>query len=338
MLVGDIGGTKTQLALVSDNGASSENPPELQHVQYYLNDNFESFNLLLTQYLQEVPEAATTEHKSALSLCVAGPVQNNHCTLTNRPWTLDAAELSSQFGFSNVFLLNDLAATLYGVLNLPANDFVWLQEFPIEKLKNHSVISAGTGLGEANAISSPQQGIDNPQPVINASEGGHKNFAPSSQQELELLSFYMQDDPYVSVESFLSGEGLVRIHRYIVEKNSNKKNSETQQQLESPTTPAEITAAAGSDPAATESVALFTKMLLSEAGNLALQNLSAGGITIAGGIAPHILPFLQEANNLSAFNQKGKFSEWLSRVPLRVCTNILAPVYGAWYYARQNCS
>lgn len=332
MLVGDIGGTKTQLALaLTKQTDAGSTPPELQHIRYYQNDHFESFQSLLSKYLKEIPSASEEEFKDVMALCVAGPVRDNYCALTNRPWTLDASQLSTQFDFKRVFLLNDLVATLQGVLNLPPSDFVWLQEHPIKKTGNHSVISAGTGLGEASAVYSRDNSNSQTQRyIMSPSEGGHKNFAPSSLEEIQLLNFYMKEEQHVSVEWFLSGVGLTRIYRFVQETEFESKDIAS--------TPAEITKAAAQDQKSSpaKAVRLFARMLLSEAGNLALQNWTEDGVTIAGGITPHVIDYLKDPESISAFRQKGKFEKWLGDLPLRACTNILAPVYGAWYHAKEQ--
>ncbi len=334
MIVGDIGGTKTLLAMVSENGQR----PDFKHIKRYTNNEHDCFDGILANYLME----AGTEKPTTLSLSVAGPVKNNHCILTNLPWEIHTDKLASEFNIANVFLLNDLAATANSVPYLLDEDLAWLQH------PNHSasgrnagdttsVISAGTGLGEATLL---YTGPENEYIVV-PGEGGHKNFAPNSDEELELLMFYLKQQPHVSVEMLVSGMGLQRIYQFLEQHPdwenqipvlSDADNGKVRNELISQL------AYELPDSIYAKTVTLFCRMLMSEAGNLALQTYSSGGVVIAGGIAPAVLQFLQAESSLAAFYNKSRFKDWLSTLPVRVCLNTNAPMIGAWAFGRQQNS
>ncbi|MCG8667910.1 MAG: glucokinase [Pseudomonadales bacterium] len=332
MIVGDIGGTKTQLAVIP----SGNNKPELTHLKRYINAEHDCFDGILSSYLMETG----TDKPTSLVLSVAGPVQQNKCLMTNLPWTLDTQHLSQAFDIPNVHLINDLAATAGSVPYLENEDFAWLQtgnnEAPAESALKEtvSVLSAGTGLGEASLVYDPEKSDF----VVVPGEGGHKNFAPNSLEELNLLTHYLHETPHVSIEMLVSGDGLGRIYRYlenspdwrdaVVPSLSDADQSKNQNEL--------ITQLAFELPDSIyeHTVSLFARMLLSEASNLALQTYSNGGVVIAGGIPPKLLPFLEKRDSLAAFINKGRFSQWLSTIPVRVCLNTHAPLIGAWAYGK----
>lgn len=328
MIVGDIGGTKTQFAFVDPAEIYEKGQlgdlPSLQHVRYYLNDHYESFESLFSVYLEETGLLV----KDMLVLGVAGPVSDNFCQLTNRDWRLDGKQLGERYGIKHAYLLNDLVATFHGVTHLPESDFEWLQRFSKHPTLTRSVISVGTGLGEASLV----DGGESIDYLVLPGEGGHKNFGPSSQEEIALLSFYMKQEKHVSEEFLISGNGIQRVYHYLQQRDKGACSDDRadDKQPSSQT----ITERALSEPGSLyeKTLLVFSKMLLSEAGNLALQSYSEGGVVIAGGIPPHIIHFLRQPDCLSSFSQKGRFENWLKQLPLSVCTNTCAPLYGAWIY------
>lgn len=331
MIIGDIGGTKTQLAHVEASVGGIQGVPSLQHLRRYRNDEHDCFEAILSSYLME----HDLKQPDMLVLAVAGPIHNNRCRLTNLPWDINPEALAGEFSIPDIYLLNDLAATAYSIPYLPASDFAWLQGSDVDVTEPQSVISSGTGLGEATLVYAADQG----RYVVVPGEGGHKNFAPGSTEEMELLTFYSRKDGPVSVEMLLSGNGLQRIYEFLkqhpdwrdqipeLEDADSSKNLNqliTQLAFELPGSIYEHT------------VALFARMLMGEAGNLALQNYCNGGVVIAGGIPPVIKPFLAREDSLKAFHNKSRFRPWLKSIPLRICLNIHAPLYGAWAFGQQK--
>lgn len=330
MIVGDIGGTKTQLGLIE----SGKESPVLEHCQTFLNSEHDCFDGLLSSYLMELG----IKRPNTLCLSVAGPVTNQHCELTNLPWALNTKQLSQEFNIPNVYLINDLAATAHSVPLLPDSDFAWLQT-PANgngtSPETVSVLSAGTGLGEASLIYSQEE----QRYFVVPGEGGHKNFAPSNDQELALLTHYLKEQEHISVEKLVSGDGLSRIYHFLSQQQEwnhakpSLEDADTAKNLNELITQLAFELP---DSVYSHTVTLFSQMLLSEAGNLALQTYSNGGVVIAGGIPPKILPFLQAESSLQAFRNKGRFHQWLSCLPVRVCLNVNAPLIGAWAYGKQQ--
>jgi len=328
MIVGDIGGTKTQLAFVDPDERYEERRmgelPSLQHVRYFLNDHYDCFEGIVSAYLDETALAVD----DMMVLGVAGPVSDNYCQLTNRGWRLDGRQFASRYGIGQVQLLNDLVATFHGVTHLPESDFEWLQNFAKDHKLTRSVISVGTGLGEASLV----DGGESIDYLVLPGEGGHKNFAPSSPDEIELLSYYMEKTNHVSEEYLISGDGVQRVYQYLRQQQKSAVSDDGT--IETLPSSHSITERALTEPGSIyeKTLLIFSEMLLSEAGNLALQSYSEGGVVIAGGIPPHIIEFLRRPICLSRFSQKGRFEDWLRQLPLSVCTNTAAPLYGAWVF------
>ncbi|MDX1693104.1 MAG: glucokinase [Ketobacteraceae bacterium] len=333
MIVGDIGGTKTQLAHLEAAVGSSQALPSLQHRKRYQNDEHDCFEAILSSYLME----HGLEKPDIVVLAVAGPVVNNRCRLTNLPWDILPETLEKEFGIANVYLINDLAATAHSMPFLPNTDFFWLQGSKVDVTEPQCVISAGTGLGEATLV----YARDQRRYVVVPGEGGHKNFAPSNEEEMALLTYYLRKGGPVSNEMLISGKGLQRIYEFLkqhpdwegqVPDMKDADNSKNMNQL--------ITQLAFELPDSiyAHTVSMFAKMLMSEAGNQALQNYSNGGVVLAGGIPPVIKVFLQAEESLAAFHHKSQFSQWLKGVPIRICLNTHAPLYGAWAFGQQKQS
>ena len=331
MIIGDIGGTKTQLAYVEASVGGAQGVPSLQHLQRFQNSEEDCFEAILSSYLM----AHNLKKPDLLVLAVAGPVQNNRCRLTNLPWEIDPEALAREFSIQQVYLINDLAATAYSLPYLPASDFAWLQDGELDITEPQAVISAGTGLGEACLVYDAEQS----RYVVIPGEGGHKNFAPSNEEEMALLAHYLRRHSPVSVEMLTCGDGLRRIYEFLRHQPEWEDQLPELEDADSSQNPNQlITQLAFDLPNSiyAQTVRLYARLLMSEAGNLVLQSYSNGGVVIAGGIAPQIKPFLIEAENLAAFNHKSRFSHWLRSIPVRLCINVHAPLYGAWAFGQQK--
>jgi glucokinase len=331
MIVGDIGGTKTQLAHVEASVGGAQGVPSLQHLRRYQNNEHDCFEAILSSYLMELD----LEKPDMMVLAVAGPVTDNRCRMTNLPWNIEPETLQTEFSISRVFLINDLAATAHSIPFLPDSDFFWLQGDRVDVTEPQAVISSGTGLGEATLVYAHDQGTY----VVIPGEGGHKNFAPGNAEEMDLLAYHLRKGGPVSNEMLMSGDGLQRIYEYLkqlprwqdhVPQMENADSTSNTNQL--------ITQLAFELPESiyAETVNMFAGMLMSEAGNLALQSYSNGGVVIAGGIPPVIKVYLQAKESLAAFSNKSRFRHWLTTVPVRICQNTHAPLYGAWAFGQQK--
>lgn len=314
-LVVDVGGTKTLLRLVADND-------DIIAEQRLENQCFTNFSLLLKTF---VDNHQIKRNLTAACVAVAGPVQGRQAQLTNLDWYIDADELAEQLGLpiTAVVLCNDFEALATAIPVLRASQLVCLQTGAPEASAPAAIIGAGTGLGQAYSVSA-QTG----QYQVIATEGGHSDFAPADPEQQRLLNFLWQDFAHVSWERLLSGDGIMRIYHFLANEA---------QQPASLTTPAAISEAAiaGNDSIASHTMALFVKVYGAQAGNLALTLMSRGGVYIAGGIAPQILPMLMAGSFMSAFLAKGRMQSLMETVPVYVITDPSAGLDGASLLARQ---
>lgn len=317
ILAGDVGGTKTALALFEIGPAGLEVVREAA----LPSRQFPTFEGTLTTFLGEgVPRGLT-----AACFGVAGAVVDGRCTATNLPWVIDESTLEGLLAVKRVRLLNDLEATAHGVLGLPGDRLAVLQEGRARP-GNAAVIAAGTGLGEALVIR------DGERVTVVASEGGHTDFAPGSDLEIALLRHLRgRFGPHVSWERVLSGPGLVNVYRFLREFRGAPEPAALAERMarEDPSAVVSQAALAGSDPVAVEALDLFVSLYGAEAGNLALTALAVSGVFVAGGIAPKILPRLTAGGFTAAFRAKGRFAAMMDNIPVRVALEPRSALLGA---------
>jgi glucokinase len=323
ILAGDIGGTKTVLALFEQAGN------ELRQLRdaTFVSREHRSLEDLLSQFLQEEPSAAL----QAGCLGVAGPVIEGKCRTTNLPWTLEETALARAIGAPRVKLLNDLEAAAYGMLYLQPEEFSILNPgVQAQHRGNIAVIAAGTGLGEAMLY------WDGVQHYPIASEGGHSDFAPRTDQEIELLRYLRAKlGGRVSYERVLSGPGFYDIYLFLRDSGYAVEPPWLAERLKSGDPNATITqiGLAGEEPLCVATLELFCSIYGAEAGNLALKYLAVGGVFVGGGIAPKILPALQRGSFMRSFTDKGRFSDLLKNIEVSVALNPRAPLLGAAHFA-----
>ena len=324
ILAGDIGGTKTILALFS-----TDSDTKYIKKQLFASANYASFTDLLAEFIEDID----LKQLSACCLGVAGPIVNGDCVTTNLPWRLLHKDIAKQLNITKADLLNDLAAIAWGILDLPEQDFVTLNPQSDWKQGNIAVLAAGTGLGEAIIA------WDGQQYHVMASEGGHTDFAPNNAQEIELLRYLMQKHPdHVSNERLISGaEGLPNIYEFLKASGFAEPNPEVERQMQESDISAIIGNAgvAGIDKLCVETLNIFCRLYGSEAGNLALKCLPYSGVYLAGGIAAKILPFLKQSQFIERYSAKGRFKSLLNTIPVRVCTHAEVGLLGALYYAKK---
>ena len=325
ILGGDIGGTKTLLCL----GAELHGRFQILAQDRYESAAFSSFEEVLKVFL-----AGHDGSINAACFGVAGTVVDGACRTTNLPWILDEKELSNLLGGCRVQLLNDLQAAAFGILHLPAEDFVELNRNASPNPGAHrAVIAAGTGLGEALIIQNGD--ID----IIVPTEGGHCDYAPCNQQEERLLAWLREQYPeHVSYERILSGPGLVNIYRFLVQDMGALENIEVVAAMRQGDAAAVIGqwGAAQRDRLCFDALQLFSRIYGAEAGNLVLKSLSLGGVYVAGGIAPKILPVLRLGGFMEGFTAKGRFSELLGKVRVGVVMNPEVVLLGTLHWARER--
>lgn len=322
ILAGDIGGTKTVLALIEK---VSDGSLSCVLEQTFASGEFEDFDDILTLFL--------ANHEPVDSACfgVAGPVIKQCCQTTNLPWLLDGELLKVKLGTGQVMLLNDLEAMAIGMLHLEEQDFVELNPDAEVQSGNIAVIAAGTGLGEAILHWDGQQY----HPI--ATEGGHCDFATQNSQQDQLLSYLRGIYPdHVSWERILSGSGFGHIYDFLVSSDF----AEPCPAVPSANDPNGIDRNAvisrlgigGEDDLCVEVVRLFAELYGAEAGNLALKSFAMGGVFIGGGIGPKIRAALESGEFLQAFTAKGRFQSVLEKVPVKLALNPRTPLLGAMHY------
>jgi len=346
ILAGDIGGTKTYLALYD----WKEHRVESAREEKFFNADFESFEEILSEFLAPLDEPSddfkheegidddSSSHNAAEPLdetidaaCfgVAGPVIDNRCRATNLPWVIDGNTLATHLDVPKVRLLNDVEALGHGILILNPDETELINGQPFDK-GTKVLVAPGTGLGEGILFWDGER--HHPMP----SEGGHASFAPNSDLEIDLLRYIRTNFLHVSVERVLSGEGLYLIYQFL---RDTKKNEPTwfAELLPNGDPPILITEAAlkGKPEICVQALELFVSILGGEASNLALKALARGGVYLGGGIVPHILPRLQEKQFLQSFIAKGRYKRLLSTLPVHVIMNDQAALLGAASVAAQ---
>jgi glucokinase len=314
-LAGDIGGTKTALALVKDR--------VIVERRVYQSASFESLEAIVGDFLGE-----RGVKLAAACFGVAGPIgEDDTARTTNLRWIVDARNLERAFGVPRVLLVNDFHALAAGITVLPSSDLALLNDAPSDPRGPWVLLGAGTGLGEAVVVRSPA-GFD-----VIASEGGHSDFAPRNELEIELLRFLLKRHKRVSYERILSGRGLVALYDFLRERSPGAESPAVRAELAASSgDPAPIISRhglAGTDRLCTEVLSLFASIYGAEAGNLALKVVARGGVFVAGGIAPKIIAKLLDGTFRAAFVDKGRLSPLLEATPVKVVLNADAGLLGA---------
>ncbi|BBD61272.1 glucokinase [Nostoc sp. HK-01] len=331
LLAGDIGGTKTILRLVKTS--------DTQGLQTIYEDSYRSGDFPdLVPIVQQFLLKANTGTPQKACFAIAGPVVNNTAKLTNLAWYLDTERLQQELGIAAISLINDFAAVGYGIFGLSTEDLLTLQPGKQKPAAPIAVIGAGTGLGQGFLM---KQG-DHYQ--VFPSEGGHADFAPRNELEFQLMKYLLDkhDIQRVSVERVVSGLGIVAIYQFLRDRKHATESPEIAQavrtweqeagQPEKSVDPGAVIGKAAvqkSDRLSEQTLQLFVDAYGAEAGNLALKLLPYGGLYIAGGIAPKILPLIQNGNFLLNFTQKGRMRSLLEEVPVYIILNPQVGLIGA---------
>lgn len=316
ILAGDIGGTNVRLALFERVGGRLERREQAR----FPSREFGGLEAVLEGFISG---RARVEYAG---FGIAGPVRDGRCEATNLPWVVDSRNVAAMLGLPRVALLNDLQANGAGISELFPADFAVLNEGRDDPEGNGALISAGTGLGEALLLRERGGGF-RPLP----SEGGHSSFAPRNAHEIQLLESLSKEFGHVSNERILSGPGLGNLYRFERRASGEAEPEWLTREITERGDPAPaVTEAAltGRDGVAVRALHRFAAIYGAEAGNLALKALATGGIFVGGGIAPRILPFLDESF-FGAFCDKGRFATLLAKLPVRVILNPDCALLGA---------
>lgn len=313
-LVGDIGGTKTELALFE---ADSPRPTCSAR---YPSAEFEQLEAVVKRFCADHQIGEV----DAAAFGIAGPIRNGQCRTTNLPWIVDQKALSQQLSCP-VKLLNDFEAVALGVTSLLPDQVHILNDSQPELDGPIAIIGAGTGLGQAIVVPS-EQGAR-----VLSSEGGHCDLAPRNEVEIALLRFLLKRHARVSVERVVSGPGLVTLYEFVTETGHVTESDAARKAIAAGDAAATISQLGqeGKDPACAEAVRLFVELYGAEAGNLALKVLPTGGLYIAGGIAPKMLPALTDGRFTQALFHKGRMSPLLTALPIAIVLEPQVALLGA---------
>jgi glucokinase len=321
ILTGDVGGTKVNLALFD----IKKGIPRLSVERSYVSRDYPSLVCLLEHFLKETQPKLTHA-----CLGVAGPVHEGRCQITHLPWKIDVHELKPLFGTDSVSLINDLAALAGAVPHLTPEELEVIQKGQGDPNGNIGVLAAGTGLGQAFLIPEGEGRYR-----ILETESGQCDFPARNSLEISLREFLSQVSGRVCIEDVLSGPGLIRIFEFMKERDHATEPDWLAGEFEQED-PASVISRNGLSKKfkpCKHALEMFVSVYGAVAGNLALQMVARGGVTIGGGIAPEILPLLKSDLFLEAFRDKGKFSGFMAQIPVKVVIDKRAPLLGAAYFA-----
>jgi glucokinase len=316
ILAGDIGGTNARLAYFQ---------PQNGHLRLVSERVFPSrehseLGEIVTEFLGDsktLPDVAC--------FGIAGPVRNGRVETSNLPWIVEQSRLAKQIHLPATFLINDLEASAWGIGALEPSDLVSLNQVNGATVGNQAVIAPGTGLGEAGLF------WDGNRHHVFACEGGHTDFGPQNDLQIELTRYLQKRFGHVSYERVLSGPGLVNVLEFLCDTGCGKKSAGFAAALEQGDPAAVISKAAldGTESVAEKALDLWVSVYGAEAANLALKVMATGGLFLAGGISPKILPKLMGPVFMQSFVEKGRLRPLLEAIPVQVVTNEKAGLLGA---------
>jgi glucokinase len=321
LIAGDIGGTKTDLAIYS-----IESGPHAPLAQTEAHSaDYPSLQAMVTEFLGQAKMSV-----DVASFDVAGPVINGHVKTTNLPWVMDESTMAKNLNLKAVHLMNDLEAVARAVPALRAEDVVTINKGEPVPNAPIAVIAPGTGLGESFLT------WGGSQYVSHGSEGGHSDFAPTDERQIRLLGYLLPRLGHVGVERVCSGIGIPNIYEFLRDVEKIPERPEVAQMIASAKDHTKAIVDAAADPnhpseLCRTTVEMLVSILASEAGNLALKVLATGGVYLAGGVALHLVNALQEPQFMKAFTLKGRFKDLMARIPIHVITTRAALVGAATY-------
>ncbi|HEY9813852.1 MAG TPA: glucokinase [Candidatus Sericytochromatia bacterium] len=340
LLAGDIGGTKTNLRLVQ---VVEEGKLNTLYQEIFSSRKYSDLLPLVQQFLATASQHLGEEQKPEKAcFAIAGPIVDNTSVLPNLGWSLNAKSLEQHLGIKPISFINDFAAVGYGILGLSASETHTLQAGKRDPNAPICVIGAGTGLGEGFLI--PQ--ADSYQ--VFATEGGHSDFAPRSELEFNFLKYLLDKHNIerVSYDRVVSGRGIIALYQFLRDRPFAEESLEIAKimrqweaeagQIEKTVDPAAVISKAAlekSDRLCQQTMQMFLEIYGAEAGNFALKLLPYGGVYIAGGVAAKNLPLLQDGTFIHAFNDKGRVSSVLEKMPVYVIVNQEVGLIGAALYA-----
>lgn len=337
ILAGDVGGTKVHLALYSFEAGRLKPVRDARFPAHEFTSLEAVVEKFLTTDASGNPTTERSERDQIIAACfgVPGPVRNGRLKLTNLPWQLDAHNIAKSLDVDHIFLINDLEANGYGIPELAPDKICQLAEGHPGAYGHRGLIAAGTGLGQALLIWDGR--THRPIP----SEGGHCDFAPRNDREIGLFQYLRRSlSGRVSWERVVSGIGIQNVYTYLrdVEKLEEPLWLRDRMTTEDPNAVVCMCAEAGSTPLCYETIQLFASAYGAEAGNLALKALALGGIYVGGGIAPKMIKTLNSGGFMQAFLDKGRLSEVLQSIPVRIILDDTCALLGAAAFAEARAA
>jgi glucokinase len=317
VLAGDIGGTKTLLAVLE----TDTKPFRLVREERFESPRFEGLEGVVKAFF-----AKGREEIGAACFAIAGPVKAGEVRMSNLAWTtVSERRLATELNLPRTRLVNDFGAVGYGIEQLGPEDLATLQAGKPDPTGPIAVLGAGTGLGEAFLL------WDGAKRVVHASEGGHVDFAPRTALEADLLQFLAKEHGHVSYERVVSGMGIANIFRFLSETKVEKPSADVLREMktEDPAAVVSRHALAKTDRCCERALDVFASIYGAQAGNLALTILATGGVYVAGGIAPRNLTKLKDGTFVRAFRDKGRLSGLVESIPVHVILNTRIGLLGA---------
>jgi glucokinase len=321
ILAADIGGTKTNIALYRLDG----NGLEMLNQKRYVSKDYPSLTDIIHDFL------AGGKFPDRVSAAVAGPVIDGKSKLTNLSWQLDSKTMSKDIKIPVCFI-NDLEATAYGLAGLKEDERETLAVGAAGAKGNIAIIAPGTGLGEAGLF------WDGERYHPFATEGGHSDFAPRTELDLEVFRYLQEHFGHVSFERVVSGMGIKNIYNFLIKKRSERVPEWLSQRMLDGDPAAVISEAAlkHEDLVCGETMELFVRYFATEASSLVLKLMATGGLYLAGGIPPKILPLLKDDGWVKNFDNNGRMHELSEKVPVHVVLNDKMALLGAAYFGAYN--
>lgn len=323
VLAGDIGGTKANLGLF----VRGKGRPEVVWLQSYPSRKRLNLETIVGEFLKGHPSEV-----AGACFGIAGPVLNGRCKTTNLPWEVSEKQLKKAFQWQKVRLLNDLTATALSLALLTPSEVAVLNKGRPQKGGNLAIVAPGTGLGQAVVLFHEGKALPSP------SEGGHVDFAPTSEPEVALWRRLQGKFGHASVERIVSGPGILELYLWLRDSGRFQEPAWLKERLDKED-PAKVIAECAlkkEHALCVESLNHFVRILGAVAGNLALTALATGGVYLSGGIPPKVLPALKMGLFMRAFSDKGRFQALLSKIPVKVILNQRAAMLGAAEQAFQD--
>jgi glucokinase len=323
VLAGDVGGTNARLATVELNGHSAR----VQRESIYPSGSYPGLTPIVRRFCEELES-----RPDRACFGIACPVVGDDCTASNLPWTINARRLAAEIEIPRTTIINDFVAAGHGIELLGPSDLATLQEGSPIPRGPIALIGAGTGLGQGLLI------WEGEHYRVLPSEGGHGDYAPSGDLQTGLLRFLRREFGRVSWERLLSGAGIVNTYNYLLASAAAPEQATVHDEMarEDPASVITRRGLARTDRLSESALDLFCEILGAQAGNLALTIISTAGVYLAGGIAPRIVDRLKSGPFLTAFRNKGRMTELLSRIPVHVIMNPNVALLGAAAYAART--